>query len=118
MERRETQALSLRDFTDQESPLRSRCQALQHLRLRRPDQRTAALRATAIAKDHNRNHALREILLKANVLIGCQKYFKRSFVRRFQQFAVAQRIPTKVFCLFDRVAGEEKPERRGRAMVK
>jgi hypothetical protein len=67
-------------------------------------------RPSRIAQDDNRNDTLREILLIADVLVGCHKYFKGRFFRRSQQFAVAKRIPNKIFGLFDCVLLEERPE--------
>ncbi len=37
-----------------------------------------------IAQHNDRNDALGEILLKADVLVGGHKYFKSSYLRRFQ----------------------------------
>src|SRR5258707_7987679 len=75
-------------------------------------------RPSHIAQNHNRNDTLREILLITDVLVGCQKYFKSRLFRCSQQFAVAERIPTKIFGLFDCVLLEERPERSWRAVVK
>ena len=38
-------------------------------------------RPTRITENHNRNRALRKILLVADVLVGGQEYFKRGFFR-------------------------------------
>jgi hypothetical protein len=59
-----------------------------------------------------------EILLVADVLVGCQEDFKGCFLRGSQEFTVAQCIPTKVFGLFDYAVLEELAERSRSAMVK
>jgi hypothetical protein len=61
--------------------------------------------AAMIAAD--RNDAVGGILLVADVLVGCQKDFKGCFLRGSEEFAIAQRIPTKVFRLFDYIVLEE-----------
>ena len=50
--------------------------------------------------------------------IGATACKEGRLFRRSQQFAVAERIPTKVFGLFDCVLLEERPERSWRAVVK
>src|SRR4029077_21108745 len=57
-----------------------------------------------ISQNHNGDNALREVLLKADVLVGCKKQVKGGILRRFQQFTIGQSIPTKVLCLPNRVA--------------
>ena len=47
------------------------------------------------------------------LLVHAQDVFRGS-----QQFAVAERVPTKIFRLFNRVVLEERPKRRWRAVVK
>ena len=46
--------------------------------------------SVAIAEDHDRDGPVREILLVADVLVGCQKDFKGRFLRHSQKFAVPQ----------------------------
>jgi hypothetical protein len=60
-----------------------------------------------ITENHNRNGALREILLIADVLVSGKKCLKRSFLLRLQLIAVGPSVPTKIFRLFDRMADEE-----------
>jgi hypothetical protein len=57
-----------------------------------------------ITQNHNGDNSLREVLLKADVFVGCKKQVKSGFLRRFQQFTIGQSIPTKVLCLPNRVA--------------
>jgi hypothetical protein len=64
-------------------------------------------RPSRIAEDHDCNGPGREILMVADVLVGGQKDFKGGFFRVCQEFAVVQRIPPKVFRLFDGVVREE-----------
>jgi hypothetical protein len=64
-------------------------------------------RPSRIAEDNDCNDPIREILLVADVLVGGHKDIKCGFFRGCQKFAVAQRIPAKVFRLFDGVVREE-----------
>jgi hypothetical protein len=64
-------------------------------------------RPSRIAEDYDRDDPVGEILLVADVLVGCQKNLEGCFLRGSQEFAVAQCIPTKVFRLFDYVVLEE-----------
>jgi hypothetical protein len=73
-------------------------------------------RPPRIAQDYDRNPAPREILSITDVFICGQEHLKGGFFRRTQQFAIVERVPTKILSLFDVVAGEVRPERRRRAV--
>jgi len=94
----------LPNFIVQEFPLRSRLRVLRLLQRRGLDPHIFAPRAIADSQNHNGDNALREVLLKADVFVGCEKQVKSGFLRRFQQFTIGQSIPTKVLCLPNRVA--------------
>ena len=70
------------------------------------------------AQHHKGYSAARKVLLIAHILVGGEKYVETGPLRRCQQVAVGQRIPSPVLGLCNGVARKEPGNAARRYMVK
>src|SRR5713101_3348597 len=73
---------------------------------------------SVLAENHDRELAAFQILLIRQICVRREKHLKPSFLSSLQQVAVAQRVPSLRFCLFDDVALQRTGNASGRSVVK